>query len=356
MEKAKARYSGADFKNAEALRIFLREKSLPLVSQLTYKTRERYTARAVPLVRVFFDVDYKLNAKGSNYYVNRVRKVAQEYVGKLSFAIASIKDFGYEVRTRARAHSRPAPAFAARNGARGPQRPRASSAAQPGPPPKASACRHASAPRAPLTSSSPLPTRAHPPQSPTPRAQSADYGLKLEEGKRQVGVGLDDGDKRYGMGETEFSADNLKAFVESFLAGSLTPTKVVEPYTPPPAGGEDPDEEGGDVDESGVTVLTPDNFDAVVDPGKNVMLEFYAPWCGHCKMLKPEYAKLGKEFAADDDVVIAKMDADAHKAPKGWEVQGYPTLFFQPKGGKAEPYEGARNAREMAEFIRAHKA
>lgn len=105
-----------------------------------------------------------------------------------------------------------------------------------------------------------------------------------------------------------------------------------------------------------VTQLDESGIRAAIGGGQLWLIQFYAPWCGHCKMLKPEYAKLGKEFAADDDVVIAKMDADAHKAPKGWEVQGFPTLFFQPKGGKAEPYEGARNAREMAEFIRAHKA
>lgn len=196
-----------------------------------------------------------------------------------------------------------------------------------------------------------------PPRRPAPSAQSSDYGLTLEEGKKQVGVGIEDGDKRYGMGEAEFSPASLKAFVEQFLKGELTPTKVVEPYSPPPPGEDDEagDEGGGDVDESGVTVATPDNFEQVVEPSKNVMLEFYAPWCGHCKMLKPEYAKLGKEFEGDESVVIAKMDADEHTPPAGWEVQGYPTIFFQPKGGKPTPYEGARNAKEMAEYVRAHK-
>lgn len=184
-------------------------------------------------------------------------------------------------------------------------------------------------------------------------AQSSDYGLSLEEGKKQVGVGIEDGDKRYGMGEEEFSVVNLKAFCDKFLGAELEPTKVVEApdHSSYGAGGEDDEE--GDVDESAVTVLTPDNFkEEVTDSGKDALVEFYAPWCGHCKMLKPEYAKLGQQFADDDSVVIGKLDADEHTAPDGFDVQGFPTIYWVPKGGKPTPYDGDRSADAMAEFIR----
>jgi protein disulfide-isomerase-like protein len=63
-----------------------------------------------------------------------------------------------------------------------------------------------------------------------------------------------------------------------------------------------------------VTVLTPENFDQVVlDPTKDVLVEFYAPWCGHCKQLAPTYDKLATVFKQEPEVVIAKIDADKYK-------------------------------------------
>mmetsp|Transcript_20419 Transcript_20419/g.64474 ORF Transcript_20419/g.64474 Transcript_20419/m.64474 type:complete len:426 (-) Transcript_20419:440-1717(-) len=274
-DKPKARFPGASFSNSDALKIFVREKSLPLVGQFTYKTKSRYTDRGMPIVKVFFDVDYELNPKGSNYYVNRVRKVAADYIGKLSFTIAAISDYSYE---------------------------------------------------------------------------TSDYGLELEANKKQVGVGIEDGDKRYGMVGKDFSVNTLKEFVESFIKGELKPTKVIEPYVPPPPAEEE------DVDDSAVTVLDADNFKSHVDGTKDAMVEFYAPWCGHCKALAPEYGKLGKKFEEEEDVLIAKFDADAHTVPSGYDVQGFPTIFYVPKGGTPEPYNGDRTADAMADFIRGKRS
>jgi thiol-disulfide isomerase/thioredoxin len=49
-------------------------------------------------------------------------------------------------------------------------------------------------------------------------------------------------------------------------------------------------------------------FESIVNnPTKDVMLEIYAPWCGHCKQLAPIYKKLGKRFSTVESVVIAQV-------------------------------------------------
>lgn len=105
--------------------------------------------------------------------------------------------------------------------------------------------------------------------------------------------------------------------------------------------------------------LTTDNFaDTITNSGKDAMVEFYAPWCGHCKALKPEYKALAERFKDDDSVIIAAMDATAHNPPSNLKVEGYPTLYWLPKGNlaKAISYNEARQVDEMAEFISKHKS
>jgi len=103
-----------------------------------------------------------------------------------------------------------------------------------------------------------------------------------------------------------------------------------------------------------VTVLTDDNFDSIVkDPKKHVFVEFYAPWCGHCKKLAPDWEKLAKIFSGDSDVVIAKMDATEHKvAPGKFGVSGYPTLKWFPKDNKdGLSYDGGRAMTDFITFL-----
>jgi len=106
-----------------------------------------------------------------------------------------------------------------------------------------------------------------------------------------------------------------------------------------------------------VTVLTPDNFDAIVkDESKDVLVEFYAPWCGHCKQLAPKYEQVAASFDGEESVVVAKCDADAHRSlASQFSVSGYPTLKWFPKNNKAgEEYSGGRNVDDFVRFLNEH--
>ncbi|KAG6647978.1 hypothetical protein I3843_07G113600 [Carya illinoinensis] len=105
---------------------------------------------------------------------------------------------------------------------------------------------------------------------------------------------------------------------------------------------------------SDVVVLTTDNFgEVVLDETKDVLVEFYAPWCGHCKNLAPTYEKVATAFKYEDDVVIANLDADKYtNLAEKYDVSGFPTLKFFPKGNKAgEEYDGGQDLADFVTFI-----
>lgn len=101
-----------------------------------------------------------------------------------------------------------------------------------------------------------------------------------------------------------------------------------------------------------MTILVGDSWsDIVMDPSKDVLVEYYAPWCGHCKKLSPIWDELGESVSDIEDLVIAKFDATVNEVT-GLAIKGYPTLKWYPKDNKSgEDYEGERELDGFKSFL-----
>lgn len=242
--------------------------SIAVVGDYTKTTQGRYKRYGVPILKVFFDVDYASNLKRTNYYINRIKKVAADskYDFKLVFAVVNKKDFSDQLQK----FNIPA---------------------------------------------------------------NKDVGIAIEDELQNL---------KY-VGPTDFSIESLKKFADDFVEKKLTPYIKSEPV---PANNDAP-----------VTVVVGSTFnDIVLDKSKDVMIELYAPWCGHCKKLEPIYTELAEKVKKElPNVVIAKMDATANDASHGeYQAKGYPTILFAPIGAKDAPiaYKGAREVQPMFDWIK----
>ena len=107
----------------------------------------------------------------------------------------------------------------------------------------------------------------------------------------------------------------------------------------------------GIIAQSEVVTLTDKNFADTLKSAKYVMVKFYAPWCGHCKNMAPDYIKLS-ELVKDNDVVIGELDATVEtKTAEQYEIQGYPSMKFFVDGVPID-YQEARTADQMFEWIK----
>ena len=105
--------------------------------------------------------------------------------------------------------------------------------------------------------------------------------------------------------------------------------------------------------EKDVIELTDDNFDSTVFNDENMwMIAFYAPWCGHCKKLLPEWTAAATQLRGT--VKIAKVDCTVQqKLASKYQIQGYPTIkvFAPGKGDKSvEEYQGPREAPGIVQY------
>ncbi|MBW0497879.1 hypothetical protein O181_037594 [Austropuccinia psidii MF-1] len=135
---------------------------------------------------------------------------------------------------------------------------------------------------------------------------------------------------------------NLAEFIKDFNQGQIKPTYKTQPI---------PLKQG-----PGSHVLVNSQFDEIVyENSKDVFIQIYAPWCGHCKRLKPIWDNLAHSFKdSTDKVLITKFDATENDLPptSGIAVQGFPTLQFKKAGSKEfMDYEGNRTLDSLIEFV-----
>jgi protein disulfide-isomerase A4 len=167
----------------------------------------------------------------------------------------------------------------------------------------------------------------------------------FDDSGEEVNVGIiGPKERKYAMQpQEEFDSDDVRSFIRRFMKGDAKPRIKSQPV---------PKKSSGPV-----TVVVGNTFEKIVlDKSKDVLIELYAPWCGHCKSLEPVYRDLAKRFKSVKRLVIAKMDATANDSPEPYTASGFPTIYFAPAGSKQSPvsYSGDRSLDDLIKFIRKH--
>jgi len=154
--------------------------------------------------------------------------------------------------------------------------------------------------------------------------------VSIEDTHKQIHYAFDE--------RKEITLDNLRTWAIDFIDGKLEPSLISEPL---------PEKNDGPV-----KVIVGNNYkEIVLDETKDVFLELYAPWCGHCKALAPIWEQLGEAFKDHPSIVIAKMDAVNNFYDEGTKVHMFPTLKLFKAGDKEHPIQYESQDRELEDLV-----
>ena len=170
--------------------------------------------------------------------------------------------------------------------------------------------------------------------------------LKLDDSGADVNVGyFESAKRRYAMEPVdEFNDQVLIDFVLAVRTGKINPVLRSQPIPK-----ENP--------VNNLWTVVGETFQQLIIQSKqhDIMLQFYAPWCGHCKALMPIYQELAKKFEHENDRLrIMKIDASSNDFPEWFDVNGFPTIYYIRRDqGPRKPilYQGDRKLEDLNQFI-----
>ncbi|KAI7688238.1 hypothetical protein SSS_07346 [Sarcoptes scabiei] len=165
------------------------------------------------------------------------------------------------------------------------------------------------------------------------------FGLKKEEVPSMRLIRLEEEMTKFKPEKDDFSADYIKSFVNGVLDGTIKQHLLSQDLPE-------------DWDKLPVKVLVSSNFDQVAfDKEKNVLVEFYAPWCGHCKQLAPIYDQLAEKYKDSSDIIVAKMDGTANEL-EHTKINSFPTIkLYKRETNEAIEYNGERTLEGLSKFL-----
>ena len=100
-----------------------------------------------------------------------------------------------------------------------------------------------------------------------------------------------------------------------------------------------------------IVQLTDDSFDTdVINASGLILVDFWAEWCGPCKMIAPLLSDIAEEYAGQ--VTVAKLNIDQNDGtPPKYGIRGIPTLLLFKDGGVVDTKVGALSKTQLKEFL-----